>query len=90
MTAPVTALMTAVVPLPANAARQAGPAREFLAWAEDHQRARRLHGAELAQITQHHDVNPSGDAVHQLQAWAVRRAHEKALHDSAMAQTRHR
>ena len=84
------ATVTTVVPLPANAARQAGPAREFLTWAEDHQRARRLHGAELAQITQHHDANPAGDAVHQLQAWAVRHAHEKALHDSAIAQMRHR
>jgi hypothetical protein len=82
--------VTTVVPLPANAARQAGPAREFLTWADDHQRARRLHGAELAQITEHHDANPGGDAVHQLQAWAVRHAHEKALHDSAIAQMRHR
>ncbi len=84
------AATTTVVRLPANAARQAGPAREFLTWAEDHQRARRLHGAELAQITRHHDANPGGDAVHQLQAWAVRHAHEKALHDSAIAQMRHR
>jgi hypothetical protein len=78
------------VPLPANAARQAGPAREFLAWASAHQRDRLRRGAELAQITRHHDLNPAGDAVHQLQAWAVRRAHEQHLHDSAIAQMRHR
>lgn len=81
---------TARLPLPANAARQAGPDRAFLAWATSHGRERRRHGAELAQITRHHDLNPAGDAVHQLQAWAVRRAHEKHLHDSAIAQMRHR
>lgn len=75
--------------LPANAARQAGPGREFLAWAVHHQRDVRRHGAELAQITEHHDLNPCGDAVHQLQAWAVRQAHHKHLHDSAIAQIRH-
>lgn len=76
-------------PLPANAARQAGPERVFLSWADEHQRHRRLHGAELAQITLHHDLNPAGDAVHQLQAWAVRQAHQKHLHDSAIAMIRH-
>jgi hypothetical protein len=79
-----------VIPLPANAARQAGPAREFQAWATARQRERVRHAAELAQITRHHDLNPAGDAVHQLQAWAVRRAHEQLLHDSAIAQMRSR
>jgi hypothetical protein len=77
------------LPLPANASRQAGPEREFLAWAVHHQRDQRRHGTELAQITEHHDLNPAGDAVHQLQAWAVRQAHHKHLHDSAIAQIRH-
>ncbi|MCP9926892.1 hypothetical protein KBY90_03290 [Cyanobium sp. CH-040] len=77
------------VPLPANAARQGGPAREFLAWARHHQRDRRLHAAQLAQITRHHDPNPGADAVHEVQAWAVREAHLKHLHDSAIAQIRH-
>lgn len=83
------ALPASQIPLPANVARQAGPAREFLAWAHAHQRDQRQHGAELAQITRHRELNPSGNAVHQLQAWAVRQAHEKHLHDSAMAQLRH-
>lgn len=77
------------LPLPANAARQDGPAREFLAWARHHQRDRRRHEARLAQITRHHDPNPRGDAVHELQAWAIRQAHLKHLHDSAIAQIRH-
>jgi hypothetical protein len=77
------------IPLPANAARQQGPAREFLSWAATHQQEHRLHAAELAQITRHHEANPSGNAVHQLQAWAVRQAHARHLHDSAMAQLRH-
>ncbi|MEB3320436.1 MAG: hypothetical protein VKI63_05810 [Cyanobium sp.] len=76
------------LPLPANAARQQGPAREFLAWADSHRRDRIRHAAGLAQITRHHDLNPSGDAMHQLRAWAERRAHEKLLHDSAIAQMR--
>jgi hypothetical protein len=77
------------VPLPANAARQDGPAREYLAWARDHQRQRRRHAAQLAQITRHHDPSPEADAVHELQAWAVREAHLRHLHDSAIAQLRH-
>ena len=89
MTQPVAIKPTIQAPLPANAARQAGPAREFQAWAVTHQRERRRHGAMLAQITRHHDANPSGNAVHQQQAWALRQAHEKHLHDSAMAQLRH-
>jgi hypothetical protein len=77
------------IPLPANAARQSGPDRTFLAWASSHQRDRRRHAGELAQITRHHDLNPAGDALHQLQVWAARQAHDKHLHDSAMAQLRH-
>ena len=77
-----------MIPLPPNAARQDGPAREFTAWAAAHQRENRLHNATLAQITRHHDPNPAGDATHQLQAWAVRQAHLKHLHDSAIAQMR--
>jgi hypothetical protein len=76
------------IPLPANAAGQELHPREFLAWADHHQRDRRRHGARIAQISEHHDLNPSGDAVHQLQAWAVRQAHAKHLHDSAIAQIR--
>ncbi|MGB5136502.1 MAG: hypothetical protein WBN89_15160 [Prochlorococcaceae cyanobacterium] len=82
-------LSSVAIPLPANAARQDGPAREFLAWARHHQRDRRRHAAQLAQITRHHDPNPAGDAVHEVQAWAVREAHLKHLHDSAIAQIRH-
>lgn len=80
----------ATIPLPANAARQAGPERDFTTWADQHQRENRRHDAALAQITQHHDLNPAGDATRQLQAWAVRQAHERHLHDSAIAQIRHR
>jgi hypothetical protein len=72
----------------ANHCTPALPAREFLAWAEAHQRQRRRHAAGLAQITRHHDLNPGGDALHQLQAWALRQAHAKHLHASAMAQLR--
>lgn len=77
------------VPLPANAAGQSGPGREFLAWARAHQRDQRRHAAELAQITRHHDPGPEASAVHQLQAWALRQAHQQHLHDSAIAALRH-
>jgi hypothetical protein len=77
-------------PLPANAARQAGPAHDFTPWADLHQRDRRRHAAALAQITRHHDLNPAGDATRQLQAWAQRQAHQKLLQASAIAQLRHR
>ena len=83
-----------VVTLPATAARQDGPAQrgaahEFLAWAREHQRSLRRHGAEMAQITRHHDPGPESSAVHQLQAWALRQTHERHLHDSAIAALRH-
>ena len=64
------------------------PDPEFQTWSHQHARENRRHAADLAQITQHHDLNPAGDAVHQLQAWAVRQAREKHLHDSAIAQIR--
>jgi len=83
------------IPLPANAARQADPALEFLAWADAHQRDKCRHAADLAPITHHHNLNPSGNAVNQLQAWAVRQTQARSrpgpgqarhLHDSVMAQ----
>lgn len=84
-----TGLPAVALPLPANAARQDGPAREYLAWARAHQRDRRHHAAELAQITRHHDPGREASAVHQLQAWALRQAHRQHLHDSAIAALRH-
>jgi hypothetical protein len=74
---------------PSQAPVPIGPAREVLGLGRPHKREQRLHSAELAQITRHRELNPSGNAVHQLQAWAVRQAHEKHIHDSAMAQLRH-
>ncbi len=64
------------------------PEPEFQTWALQHQQDRVLHEAQLAQITRHHDLNPVGDAVHQLQAWAQRQARQRHLHDSAIAQMR--
>ncbi len=67
----------------------AAPDPEFQTWSRQHAHANRLHAAELAQITHHHDLNPAGDVVHQMEAWARRQARAKRLHDSAMAQLRH-
>ena len=83
-TSDVAGLSTAGV---ADAAAQAAEP-EFLAWAAEHERERRLHEAELAQITTHPDPNADQDAIGQQQAWARRHAHERHLHDSAIAQMR--
>jgi hypothetical protein len=58
---------------------------EFVAWASEHQREERLHDAQLAQITEHHDPDGEEDAIAQQEAWARRHEHEKRLHDSAIA-----
>ncbi|MFN5195572.1 MAG: hypothetical protein ACK5E6_14325 [Cyanobacteriota bacterium] len=71
-----------------SAGPQAGAAPEFLAWASDHQRERRRHGADLAQITEHPDPHAREDAMAQQQAWVRRRNHSRHLHDSALAQIR--
>ena len=63
---------------------------EFQTWSLLHARANRLHGAELAQITQHHDPNPAGDALHQLLAWAHRQARQRQLQASSIAHLRYR
>ena len=63
---------------------------EFQTWSLLHARDNRLHGAVLAQITQHHDPNPAGDALHQLQAWAHRQARQKQLQASSIAHLRYR
>ena len=65
---------------------ESGAAPEFVAWAEEHQRANRRHEAELAQITTHPDASADRDAIAQQQAWARRHDHERHLHDSAISQ----
>lgn len=62
--------------------------REHLIWAETHERELKRHGADLAQITTHHDLDGSRDAIGQQEAWARRHAHEQNLHSSALAQLR--
>ncbi|MEB3331236.1 MAG: hypothetical protein VKI83_01910 [Synechococcaceae cyanobacterium] len=59
---------------------------EFVAWAADHQRQKRRHEAELAQITEHPDPHGNEEAIAEQEAWARRQEHEKRLHNSAIAQ----
>lgn len=59
---------------------------EFVAWAAEHEREERLHEAELAQITEHHDPDGEKTAIHEQEAWARRRDHEEHLHESAIEQ----
>jgi hypothetical protein len=61
---------------------------EFVAWATEHERERRRHEAELAQITTHPDAHADADAIGQQRAWKKRQDHERHLHDSAIAQIR--
>lgn len=61
---------------------------EFVAWASEHERERRRHEAELAQITTHPDEHADADAIGQQRAWRTRQDHEQQLHDSAIAQMR--
>jgi hypothetical protein len=71
----------------ANPSKSAA-APEFVAWAQQHQRANRLHKAELAQITEHPDPAANRDAIAQQRAWARRHDHERQLHDIAIHQMR--
>ncbi len=61
---------------------------EFVAWASEHERERRRHEADLAQITTHPDEHADADAIGQQLAWKKRQEHERHLHDSAIAQMR--
>jgi hypothetical protein len=75
-------------PTPAGAGEAPHADPEFVAWASEHERQRRRHQADLAQITTHPDEHAAGDAIGQQQAWARRHEHERHLHDSAIAQIR--
>lgn len=88
-------LDTPVSPAAGEPARPATPAepplrvdRDHLSWAATHEREVRRHGADLAQITTHHDRDGARDAIGQQQAWARRHAHERHLRDSAIVQLR--
>ncbi|MFM7314981.1 MAG: hypothetical protein ACKO0M_17790 [Cyanobium sp.] len=61
---------------------------EFIAWASEHERERRRHEADLAQITTHPDAHADGDALGQQRAWKKRQEQARHLHDSAIAQMR--
>ncbi len=83
---------TAGNPLSAASSSPASPgsgsAPEFLAWAMAHARDNRRHAAELAQITQHPEIDAAADARGQQKAWARRRTQERRLHASALHQMR--
>jgi hypothetical protein len=73
---------------PSQAATDPHADPEFVAWATGHERERRRHEADLAQITTHPDEHADADAIGQQRAWKKRQEHEKHLHDSAIAQMR--
>lgn len=69
--------------------RRQRAAAEYMIWADRH-----AHEVARTQATlvQHDDPQPveRRSAAAQQKVWAHRRFHEKNLHDSAMAQLRHR
>jgi hypothetical protein len=82
------ASVTTDTAMTSSSSSQSAAAAVFVAWAQQHQRANRLHQAELAQITEHPDLGADRDAIGQQQAWARRHGHERQLHASAIHQMR--
>lgn len=69
--------------------RRQRAAAEYLAWADHH--AQEVARAEAAQVQlESHQELDQRSASAQQTVWARRRMYEKHLHDSAMAQLRHR
>ena len=69
--------------------RRQRAAAEFLAWADHHAHRMARMGAAQAQLGVHQEMDQQSAAAQQ-QVWARRKMHERHLHDSAMAQLRHR
>lgn len=62
---------------------------DVLTWAKRHEHEKKLHDAQMAQITTHPDTTDNEAAIAEQQAWARRRDHEKRLHDSAIDEISH-
>ena len=61
----------------------------FVAWMRRRQQDQRRHQPVLAQRHATTDRSEASDVHAQEVAWAQRHAHERRLHDSAIAQLRH-
>ena len=61
----------------------------FVAWMRARQLDQHRHQAVIAQRHAKPDSSESGQVHDQEIAWAERHAHDRRLHDSAMAQLRH-
>jgi hypothetical protein len=62
--------------------------REQLNWTQTHEREVNRPGADLAQITTHHDLDGRLDAIGYQRVWADGPAHGQHLHSSALAPLR--
>ena len=69
--------------------RRQRSAAEFLAWADHHAQEQRLSQSSHVQLEGHPDLLDSNNALAQQRVWANRQAHQKHIHDSAMAHLRH-
>ena len=69
--------------------RRQRSAVEFLAWADHHAQEQRLSQSSHVQLEGHPDLLDSNNALAQQRVWANRQAHQKHIHDSAMAHLRH-
>ncbi|TCD57104.1 hypothetical protein [Synechococcus sp. BS55D] len=70
--------------------RRRRAAVEFVSWSDHHAHERRRREAGLAQIETHPDALDQRNAIAQQRAWSRRQDHCRHLHDSALAQLRHR
>ena len=61
----------------------------FVEWMRHRQQEQRRHQPVLAQRHATADQSEASDVHSQEVAWAERHAHERRLHDSAIAQLRH-
>lgn len=69
--------------------RRQRAAAEYLTWADHHAQLVARRAASQAQLEAIQPLD-NRNAFAQQKAWARRRMHERHLHDSALAQLRHR
>ncbi len=61
----------------------------YVAWVRARQQQARRRAALLSTLVAHADPSEAADNHGQAMAWAEQHAHQKRLHDSAIAQLRH-
>jgi hypothetical protein len=81
--------MDAPRPSPESWIRARHSESSYVAWVRARQQQSRRRAALLSTLVAHADPSEAADNHGQAMAWAEKHAHEKRLHDSAIAQLRH-